>query len=285
MQLVVLGAHRSGTSTVTGLLHAMGAYVGESWELIGQNEENPKGFFERQDVIDLNDALLRQQGCEWYDLASWNSKAINATDEQKAERMRILQDLSGMKQPWVMKDPRLCHTLPFWLDAMTQPCLLLVHRHPVAVAQSLRKRNGLPISIGLAIWEAAAVALLEYRRIYQPIELSYEALIADPKAQVSRLVQALYAKGITGLSATQDALSFIEPTLNRSGNGEPDDALLTPHQQCLWHVLQNPQDEDVPAALSQEANIQMSLGREIFPLAERGKQAEADLARAYATLR
>ena len=50
MQLLVLGMHRSGTSTVTRLLNLAGAYFGTDDDATETNQENPKGFWERRDI-------------------------------------------------------------------------------------------------------------------------------------------------------------------------------------------------------------------------------------------
>ena len=71
MQIVTLGAHRSGTSSIVRLMNLMGVYVGDEKSTIGFNPENPKGFWERRDVIDLNDEIMRHYDCEWNDLHQW----------------------------------------------------------------------------------------------------------------------------------------------------------------------------------------------------------------------
>ena len=54
MQLFVIGMHRSGTSLVARLLNLAGAYFGPEGSSIGANEENPKCFWERPDVVEIN---------------------------------------------------------------------------------------------------------------------------------------------------------------------------------------------------------------------------------------
>ena len=66
--------------------------------------------------------------------------------------------------PVVWKDPRLCLLLPWWRPLLPAPvATVLVWRHPVAVARSLRSRQGFTVSLGLALWERynrAALAAL-----------------------------------------------------------------------------------------------------------------------------
>ena len=64
MQILILGMHRSGTSVVARLLNMMGAYFAPEGVSNGANEENPKGFWERQDVRALNDLVLHSAGAD-----------------------------------------------------------------------------------------------------------------------------------------------------------------------------------------------------------------------------
>ena len=79
MQLIVLGMHRSGTSVLARLLNMMGAYFGSEGISTGANEENPKGFWERRDVRDINDFVLHSVDCDWDRVADFNLNALPET--------------------------------------------------------------------------------------------------------------------------------------------------------------------------------------------------------------
>ncbi|QIB66325.1 hypothetical protein [Kineobactrum salinum] len=64
--VVILGMHRSGTSMVAGELVAAGLYAGAAEELLDAQEDNPVGFWERQDVVALNDQMLETAGGSWF---------------------------------------------------------------------------------------------------------------------------------------------------------------------------------------------------------------------------
>ena len=51
--------HRSGTSLVAKCFEVFGYGLGET--LMAASDDNPKGFFEDLDVVELNDALLQDQ--------------------------------------------------------------------------------------------------------------------------------------------------------------------------------------------------------------------------------
>ena len=78
MQIFVLGMHRSGTSVITRLINLMGAYIGPKELSTGANPENPKGFWERRDVRDENDAVLWSSGADWWRVADFRHERESA---------------------------------------------------------------------------------------------------------------------------------------------------------------------------------------------------------------
>ena len=62
MIIMILGMHRSGTSTISGVLHMnkiiMGTYQNFWPRPLSQN---PKGFYENYDFRKINDQLLKGQ--------------------------------------------------------------------------------------------------------------------------------------------------------------------------------------------------------------------------------
>jgi hypothetical protein len=241
-QLLVLGMHRSGTSTVAGLLYHLGAFVGDDQELIGANAENPKGFWERADVIRLNDMMLQTQRCSWHNPAGWDT-SLPLPEALQAETRSIVT-LMNQHPLWVMKDPRQCLTLPYWLQALETPTCILVHRDPLAVAHSLRKRNRFPLAVGLALWEFYTHRLLQSVAGQRVVQISYEALIADPQQQAAELIAALDASGLTPDAAAVS--SFISPSLQRSSPSEQDEQWFSEEQKTLLKLTQAGQ---LPASL------------------------------------
>jgi len=110
--------------------------------LIPAGPSNPHGFFEDPAVNRLNDVLLKR----WFRTATpvpdrllWlgtheQSRTAPHRDED------ILDDmLAAMpSSPWMIKDPRLSFTLPFWTPVL-DPCVVIVMvRPPAEVFESLR---------------------------------------------------------------------------------------------------------------------------------------------------
>ena len=115
MQIFVLGMHRSGTSVVTRLINLMGAYFGPEELSTGANPENPKGFWERRDIRDENDAVLWSAGADWWKVADFSLDRVpdDAVGRFNNNVPKILRDLEAHR-PWVTKEPRFCLLFPMW---------------------------------------------------------------------------------------------------------------------------------------------------------------------------
>src|SRR5262245_57953734 len=56
--ICVLGMHRSGTSVAARLMNLLGIDLGVEEHLLGPQPDNPKGFWEYQPILALNEELL-----------------------------------------------------------------------------------------------------------------------------------------------------------------------------------------------------------------------------------
>jgi glycosyltransferase involved in cell wall biosynthesis len=222
MQLIVLGMHRSGTSSVTRLLNLAGAYFGAEGIATDPNEENPKGFWERRDVRAVCDGLLHDSGFDWWKVAGFDPSLVpdEVREEHLATFRRIVFELDAHR-PWVMKEPRLSLLLPILRPALEAPVFVHVSREPIEIAESLAQRNGFPVPAGLALWEAYTVGALRASDGEPRVQLAYGDLLADPVATTGALVDSLTALGVQGLRmpTEREVLAFISPSLHRQRAG------------------------------------------------------------------
>lgn len=254
-QVIVLGAHRSGTSALTGALAKMGLFVGDEADLTRTSWENPKGFFERRDARAIGDALLHGSGADWWKVSAFDpDHADRATvAAQRPKLLQLIQALDARSRSWVLKEPRLCLLFPIVRDLLQRPFAVISCRHPMEAARSLRRRNGFPIRAGLALWEAYTIAALRHGRTVDHEIVVYDALIREPETVLSRLAERLEAVGARGLDPARGAAT-IEPGLRREGR-EPAEsgADLTPAQAALWERLSAGGPFEVAPTLSPEA--------------------------------
>lgn len=150
--LFIAGMHRSGTS-----------YLGESCGALGLTlprdagapaEDNPRGHFEPQAVVRLNDAILAGLGATWLRVGPLT---LPAPDDALMARMdAAVAESFGNAGRIVVKDPRLSLTLPSW-RAWAQArgvrsAVLIALRDPRDVAHSLYRRNGFRADAAMLSW-------------------------------------------------------------------------------------------------------------------------------------
>ncbi|MBX2816150.1 MAG: glycosyltransferase [Saprospiraceae bacterium] len=194
----VVGMHRSGTSMLTALLEMCGFFVGSPQELLPPASDNPAGFWERRDVKELNEQLLGMRGASWDFIPFFPLPDLS--DLQMLEEIEKIK--SGMTVPWAIKDPRLCLTLGDWVSSTAdRNHLVLIHRHPLAVAHSLSSRNSFSINHAILLWEQYLVGLLhQIEALNLSVTLvSYEELVAEPIKSIKEIVGELRQRGFETL--------------------------------------------------------------------------------------
>lgn len=151
--ILILGMHRSGTSCLAGCLQAAGLFLGE---VKTQSTHNKKGNRENIAVMHLNDEVLASNG------GSWRNPPANVvwTASQLAEGEQVAR-MIAREHSWGFKDPRALLTLDGWLSILDKVEFAASFRHPLAVAQSLHRRDpALSIAEGLQLWQAYNERLL-----------------------------------------------------------------------------------------------------------------------------
>lgn len=243
MQVIVLGMHRAGTSAVTRLINLMGAYIGPENQFLPATADNPKGYWERIDVLQLHEWLLEQLGADWYLVSNVNPQQVEAElyalFKQRAQP--ILQGLEG-NRPWIMKDPRLCILLPLWLPLLEAPICVHVVRHPLTTAQSLAKRDGFPLHFGITLWEHHAACSLIASSGLPRFSICYEQLMEKPVAVVKTLYENLKEHGVQGihLPTEREICGFIDDNFQHHiVDDQENEQWLTRPQIDLWNALRD----------------------------------------------
>jgi hypothetical protein len=183
--LFVVGMHRSGTSALCMALHACGASFGSDL-LAPVRQVNDQGFWEPAEVVALNDRLLNLTGAEWYSVTSQqlhkNWRGVEF-DSARSEAREILKRGFGAGPLEVVKDPRLCITLPFWLilcqELRLRASVCVMTRSPIEVCRSLKERDGFPTGYGLRLLRTYLTGISNN---VPPAALhaDYERLLSDP---------------------------------------------------------------------------------------------------------
>jgi GT2 family glycosyltransferase len=221
----------------------MGAYLGSEDAVKGANKENPKGFWERDDILDINKAMLGASEHSWSEISSFEFKDLDVEMPPivKVEAPNVLIKLDS-NRPWAVKDPRMCLVLPYWRKLLEFPVCIHIYRNPLEVAHSLQKRNGFPTTLGIALWEKYNLCALEGSKGLPRIFLKHEDVIADPSSVVRHLYDELTQMGVTGLSipAEDEITGFIDSNLHRERQpAKLADEYLNASQKKLMKVFKN----------------------------------------------
>jgi O-antigen biosynthesis protein len=257
LQIIVLGMHRSGTSAVTRLINMMGAYLGPENQILPAKPDNPKGFWERADVIDLNNFLLNGMHIEWHLPSALDLNSVNAslTSDFTERAGKILLGIDSHR-PWVLKDPRLCLLLPLWLPLLEAPVCVHVVRHPVSTAQSLAKRDRFPLHFGIVLWEYYNERALVVSSGLPRFSICYETLMERPMETVELLYKQLCDYGVRALHlpSEREVNAFLETDLRHYRSSEEQDAIwLTPAQTQLWKALRNSKLKNLVHGISENS--------------------------------
>ncbi len=210
--------HRSGTSAVTRVFSLLGATLPR--ELLVPAVGNPRGFWEPQAVVDLNERILSAAGSSVDDVLSippgwfeseeslaWLAPA-RAVIEREFERAPL----------FVLKDPRLALLLPIWrpvLEGMgVEPLFVITLRNPLEVAGSLRARDGNSLEKSLMLWLRYLLQAERMTRASRRTFVSIDELIDDWRGVAGKVAREL------GLAwprpceeAAQEVDAFLSPKL------------------------------------------------------------------------
>lgn len=232
--ICILGMHRSGTSTITRGINLLGAYLGENNELLPPTPDNPEGYWERKDIYALQDRLLAQLKRRWDTAAplpdQWHLNDI--ISPYKEELYELINTHFARQALWAWKDPRTCILLPLWRRALDElgvelHCLFVV-RNPLDVANSLGKRDHIPLAKSFGIWFNYNIAALLAAADLPTVFLSYDTFLTGWEPALHRCADALDIPWPADEGALQDAMtSFVRPDLRHS-HSTANDLLTAP---------------------------------------------------------
>ncbi len=206
-----------------------GSYCTEESGLrLPANQFNPSGFFERRDVVEANDRILSSAGGASDHPECLNFAAVSAEDQQRFSNSvsKIASDLTTLS-PSFVKDPRFCLTLNLWLPHFDRPIVVLPYRHPIAVAKSLRSRDGFPLSFGIALWELHMIRALESAHALPTLVIGFENILAQAPGTVTRLDTFFRQHRLEGFSTPSPATleSLVDSALSHHSVDECDPPL------------------------------------------------------------
>ena len=193
--VVVLGMHRSGTSAITRGLEVLGVNLGDN--LYPAAIDNPKGFWEDNDFLGINEELLAHldYSVDRLGLIDWQmpSTAIVESLELKAEK--LVSERCKKNALWGFKDPRTARLLPFWQAVFERVgCdvrYVIATRNPISIVESLYKRSGFEGGTTFYLWLEHLIPAISGTMNAKRVVVDYDQLLENPKLQLLRVAKAL----------------------------------------------------------------------------------------------
>jgi hypothetical protein len=238
--IAVVGMHRSGTSATAGMLIGFGLAGPRPDDLVPGDSSNERGHWESHEVQLCNAHLLAARGATTYSpppiTERWDNIAVYESVLSEA-RHWFSATYSG--RSLVMKDPRICLTLPFWRSALPSTLgAVFVLRDPMDVARSLEARDGIPVILGLAMWDRYIRSAASGLTGVPTLVVEYDAMIEDPSKALKAVSTFLEQMGIhPEESETEDAATRLDPKLRHQGDRRDEYEELVTSQRNVLHSL------------------------------------------------
>jgi hypothetical protein len=218
--ILVIGAHRSGTSAVARTLGLMGA--AEARDLVPANAANPSGYWEAEAVVASHDRFLRAIGSRWDDPRPLPARALAspAADACRAELLAVLRSEFASAPRFVIKDPRLCRLAPLMLDALAafgaRTLVVSPLRAPGEAMRSLAAREGFSRLRCAALWLGHVLEAERLTRGLPRAFIDYAGFRDNPAAAARDL-----AARLGGLPFDPAAAARIEAYWSAAGPQPP----------------------------------------------------------------
>jgi hypothetical protein len=223
--IVVLGMHRSGTSSIAGSFVKLGASAPKS--LLTGREDNERGFFESAAILWINEEILASADSDWDDWQAFDHlwlKGPRVPDFEKGAAAALASEF-GSSNLVVIKDPRICRIAPFWFKVLEQSNyavrVVIPLRNPLEVAESLQARDGFPIDKGLLLWLRHTLDAELFSRDKPRTVVYWPDLLSDWRAvteQVSERIGVSWPNMDSESGAEVD--QFLSPSLRHFSAAE-----------------------------------------------------------------
>lgn len=220
----VFGMGRSGTSALARALSLCGGALPAT--LVGADESNPRGYWEPQVALHLNEEFLTRHGSTWFDptLRFQNEGPVSGAERAAyLDRIKAFLMTLPAARIHIIKEPRITALSDFWFEAARQTGFRLAAaipvRHPQEVSASLVARYRMSSELATALWLKYNLLAERSSRVLPRVFIEYSNILRDWRAEISRIEAAL----TIDLSVRDEAAidDFLSPDLQRQRHGAP----------------------------------------------------------------
>ncbi|HUN01728.1 MAG TPA: sulfotransferase [Niabella sp.] len=235
MPICIIGMHRSGTSMVTRLLNLCGVYLGAETDLDRKSPDNPEGYWENLNFLQISDKILSSFDGAW-DLppefpSNWTSSGkLKIINHQADELIKTF----GEKEPWGWKDPRTSLTLPFWQSLIPNLKILIVVRNPLDVSRSLGQRGYSSVRFNARLINTYLENIIANTETHSQVLIThYDVFFQKPEDELQRITEFLELG--TKLDKINRACEFIDKNLKH--NSASLSNLV--YSEMPWELIEN----------------------------------------------
>lgn len=245
----VLGMHRCGTSALTGAINFIGA--GTGGDTLAGSEDNPLGYFENEEMLNINEGILNELGYSWDSITFCETDLVkNISYKKFLTARKFLENLYETSDSLVvLKDPRVSLLYPFWRDVAESASFsilpVVTYRNPIEVALSEMKRAhsdrpyhflGHKLDYTLRLW------FIHYYELFRSLDrdfclVSYDQLLFDTHKTLKAIgdfVDIPYSKEIVN----QYQEDFLNTDLKRENGNEYLYDLEPSKNSFIWELFE-----------------------------------------------
>ena len=232
--VIILGMHRSGTSLIANILSSAGFYVGDDSDLMKTGSQwNQNGYFERWSVVRANNIILHYCDGGWHDPPREDKMLKLNMDYRIKDLLKVYHG-----HPLALiKDPRMCLTLPVWKKILGNNVRYIhVMRKSNAVAASLKRRDGFSQEKSYYLYQIYNKRIFKYTMGYPVFPIRYDDLFQDARDEILYKLAA-FLEVETDLK--EIAAQVIDPQLRHFGKEESDLKLLSGNNMDVQSEYKN----------------------------------------------
>jgi hypothetical protein len=263
-----------------GVLNILGVHLGDMQNLAKPSIHNPKGYFENEDILRINQEILSRLGYDyWRWGAEWPDIPVlkkhweldTQFDDLRDDARTILaRDFQG-HSVWGWKDPRSCFTLPFWQSILHSIQCIICIRNPVDVARSQQRYINCSFERGLYLWLLHLKYALQYSEGHNRIFIHTKAWTDDWKRELDRLTCFLGKPQLTeNIHVQREIQRLIDKNLwHHQTSSQALSIVLEKYEQLVGNMglrehgldlsFQGSLDKLVPEAIRSDARNEESI--------------------------
>lgn len=208
----VIGAPRSGTSCIAGVLEILGVDFGAN--LYVADRFNEKGYFEDKFLHVINNMILADAGT-----STLYPRIIDWSQQTKKEYYKdmakcIFQQFKG--KSFGIKYPDASYALPIYIESMQElgyvPKLVIVLRNPDEIAKSWSRRWGISELETYAVISKVYLNIIRDTHGYDTLVIYYDDMLNDTENVVRHITH--FISGLKTYDEAKTELStFIDGSL------------------------------------------------------------------------